>query len=325
MIFAKGMALCSLIMTGVILSVFLSGCSSPLPAGNSPGIQSNTSPIATKNESSPDPAGRETVSLLNSLHLTVHDITIQSVKQKSGKETRMAVIDLSVWNDGVPEGFSITNTSLVCIESDSLQGHTVYPDTGILPGENKTSLLFSTLANGQEKRGTVVFPLLENVKSLVITTKYPDGMIAGQVFVPDLSLGSPPISGSEYPRSLDLVVHSAVQKSSLPGMTPRPGNRIAVINVSVTNKNSSEVVIPRSQLYIQTEEERTLEHGGDRLTREMARDYLVFPLVIPPGETKSGSILYVVRSGTRINHLVLTDSNFVVHAMVDLNRMYRYE
>ena len=69
----------------------------------------------------------------------------------------------------------------------------------------------------------------------------------------------------------------------------------------------------------------TLEHGGNRVTREIARDYLRFPLVIKPGETITGPVLYVISSSTRINTLVLTDSNFVIHSFADVNNIYQYE
>ncbi len=112
---------------------------------------------------------------------------------------------------------------------------------------------------------------------------------------------------------------------TIPGMNLRQDARIAIINVSITNYAGSDVTIPREQLFIQTERSTTLEHGGDRVTREMARQYLRFPLVIRPGETITGPVLYVIHSGTRTNTLVLMDRNGVIQSMVDLNPLYQYK
>jgi hypothetical protein len=310
----------------VIVSVLLSGCLSSDPIENSPGNSPPTSPIPATNEpSQPVTAVEADSPAFPSIQMTVHNITVQTMTQKSGRGIRFAVFDLSLRNDGIKEGFSFTNTSLVCIEIESNDESLLSPDVENLQEISIDPLLPCILAYGQEKRGIVLFPLPEKVKSVVLYTRDTDWTMVGQVYIPDISLGSPAISGSEYPRNLELFVHSAVQTISIPSIKPQTGNKVAVINVSITNKNPYEVYISREHLLIQTERGRTLEHGGDRVEREVARHYLDFPLVIPPGETKSGSLLFIVRSGTRINQLTLSDSNFVINSMVNLNNYYRYE
>ena len=314
------------LFVGVILSVLLSGCLSSDPIENRPGNSSPTSPIPATNEPAQPvtPAEADSPSF-PSIQMTVHNITVQTITQKSGRGIRFAVFDLSLRNDGIKEGFSFTNTSLVCIEIESNDESLLSPDVENLQENSADPLLPCILAYGQEKRGIVLFPLPEKVKSVVLYTRDTDWTMVGQVYIPDISLGSPAISGSEYPRNLELFVHSAVQTISIPSIKPQTGNKVAVINVSITNKNPYEVYISREHLLIQTERGRTLEHGGDRVEREVARHYLDFPLIIPPGETRSGSILFIVRSGTRINQLTLSDSNFVINSMVNLNNYYRYE
>lgn len=143
--------------------------------------------------------------------------------------------------------------------------------------------------------------------------------------IPEISNGSLPDPDYDDQKTLGMRVHSAVQMKTIPGMNLRQDARIAIINVSITNYAGSDVTIPREQLFIQTERSTTLEHGGDRVTREMARQYLRFPLVIRPGETITGPVLYVIHSGTRTNTLVLMDRNGVIQSMVDLNPLYQYK
>jgi hypothetical protein len=134
-----------------------------------------------------------------------------------------------------------------------------------------------------------------------------------------------PLPDQDYKKTLGMSVDSAVQMKTIPGMNLKSGAKIAIINVSITNHADSDVTIQREQLFIRTERGATLEHGGDRVTREMAASYLRFPLHIPPGGTLSGPVLYVIYSGTRVNKLVLMDNNCVFQSMVDLNTIYRYE
>jgi hypothetical protein len=122
-----------------------------------------------------------------------------------------------------------------------------------------------------------------------------------------------------------MTAYSAVQYRTFFGMTSTTGNRHAVINVSITNQGTADMGIPREHLFILTERGMTFEHGGERTYPEIARLFLRFPLVLHPGETRNGSILYIVFPGTRINQLILTDRNYVIQSMVDLNRIYRYE
>jgi hypothetical protein len=326
MTLAGGTILHYKLLVVVILFVLLSGCLSSDPIENSPGNSPPTSPIPSINEpAQPVTAAEADSPAFPSIQMTVHNITVQSMTQKSGKGIRFAVFDLSLRNDRIKEGFSFTNTSLVCIEIESNDESLLFPDVENVQEISADPLIPCTLAYGQENRGIVLFPLPENVKSVVLYARDTDWSMVGQVYIPDISLGSPAISGSEYPRNLELIVHSAVQTSSIPGVKPQAGNKVAVINVSITNKNPYEVYISREHLLIQTERGRTLEHGGDRVERELARHYLDFPLVIPPGEIRSGSILFIVRSGTRINQLTLSDSNFVINSMVNLNNRYHYE
>jgi hypothetical protein len=107
-------------------------------------------------------------------------------------------------------------------------------------------------------------------------------------------------------------------------MTLTSGNKFAVINVSITNHGTADVRIRRENLFILDDRGIALEHGGERETEEVARLFLRFPLVIHPGETRTGQILYIVFPG-RLNKLILTDRNFVINSIADLNGIYRYE
>jgi len=122
---------------------------------------------------------------------------------------------------------------------------------------------------------------------------------------------------------IELTVHSAARYRTLPGWNNREGTVIAVINVSITNDKPTVLWLPRDNLVIRTNlPGSTLEHGGDRLSPEIAGNFLRFPLTIGPGETKTGSIVYIVKSGPPVNNLVLTDQDNVIQAIVDLNRYY---
>jgi hypothetical protein len=263
-------------------------------------------------------------SRFNIIQMTLHNISILSKGQYLGKTSSLIVLDLSLRHNGrLP--LSFTNRSLVGIISVNGLGDMYPSETRYLQNESADPLFPCTLAPGEEKRGTVAFPLYRGVKSMALYLADRDWRVYGELFIPDLSQGNQSIPGTEYPKTLGLVAYSAVQYRSLLGMTLTTGNRHAVINVSITNRGTGDMRIPREQLFILTERGMTFEHGGERTFPEIARLFLRFPLVIHPGETRNGSLLYIVFPGTRINRLVLTDRNFVIHSIVDLNGIYRYE
>jgi hypothetical protein len=134
--------------------------------------------------------------------------------------------------------------------------------------------------------------------------------------------GKPRVAGS--PEKLQITVHSATLSSTLPGFTNNAGTGISVINVSIKNNRDSDWSIARECLVIKTETDTTMEHGGDRVSSDMAGDYLRFPIQIGPRETKTGSLVYIVNTGSSKNDLLLMDGNNVVLARVDLNKIYTY-
>jgi hypothetical protein len=138
-----------------------------------------------------------------------------------------------------------------------------------------------------------------------------------------LGSGNHPVAGS--PEKLQIAINSATLYRTLPGFTIQEGSGISVINVSIRNNLAKEYRISREYLYIQTERGGTLEHGGDRMSSDMAGNYLRFPLTIGPGETKTGSLVYIVYYGTKTSDLVLKDSsNNATMVKVDLNKVYTY-
>jgi len=210
----------------------------------------------------------------------------------------------------------------VCFDQNS--GDRFYPISENLPMEFKDPIIPVTLRPGQEKTGTVVFKLWDSVKSINLYIGYPNWTFIGESIIHDISKNSTDISNVDHPKKIGLIVHSAVQHRTLPGWNNRPGTSIAEINVSITNHQTHDIRLPRENIYILFERGNALEHGGDRTTPEIARNYLRFPLSIAAGETKTGTIVYIIYSGRKINKLVLTDSNFVIHSMVDLNDYYEY-
>ncbi|NLH25071.1 MAG: hypothetical protein GX472_01660 [Methanomicrobiales archaeon] len=336
----------SLFIALLFTALFVTGCTTPtLPTADTPlppvtGIppapdQSEQNPIPDKdtssftppatNQSEQNPIPDKDTSSFDTIAITLHSITMQSRLQGSGREVPLALFNISLRNDGSDESVSIDNTSLILVARGSLDQVYFSPETGTLPEGSTNPLIPVTLDPGQEQRGTVVFQLIEKVHSGVLYVKYPDWTIAGELYIPEISNGSLPDADYDNQKTLGMRVHSAVQMKTIPGMNLRQEARIAIINVSITNYAGSDVTIQREQLFIQTEQSRTLEHGGDRVTKEMARQYLRFPLALQPGETKTGPVLYVIKSGTRTNKLVLMDSNCVIQSMVDLNPLYRYE
>jgi len=307
------------------VSVLAAGCTTqPAPGEHSTELTVATTP-PPMNESTQKPVLEKDASSFDFIEITVHAITVQSRGQTSGTDVPLATFDISLRNNGIPEGFSIDNKSLVLIAPDYPDQVFLFPETEHLP-EGSTNTVFPVqLSLGQETRGTVVFLLRENVRSGVLYVKYPNWTIAGEQYIPEIATGALPRSDQDYPKTLAMTVDSAVQMNTIPGMNLRPGVKIAIINVSITNHADSDVTIRREQLVILAERGVTLEHGGDRVTREMARQYLRFPLHIEPGDTLSGPVLYIIYSGTRTNKLVLMDNNCVFQSIVDLNTMYRYE
>jgi hypothetical protein len=145
----------------------------------------------------------------------------------------------------------------------------------------------------------------------------------GDTVIKNISNGSVNNTNGTSLRPVGLIVHSAAKYRTLPGWNNQEGTCIAVINVSITNYQPTLLWLPRDNLYIKTNlPGSTLEHGGDRVSPEIARNFLRFPVTIGPGETKTGSIVYIVNSGPPVNNLVLTDKNNVPQEMVDLNEYY---
>ena len=310
-----------LLLCIVCVSVLAAGCTThtpPLEHSTDLPVTGTTPPV---NESDQKSVIEKDTSAFDFIEITIHNITVQN----PGTEVPLATFDISLRNDGIPEGFSIDNRSLVLIAPDYPDQVFLYPETEHLP-EGSTNTLFPVhLSLGQETRGTVVFPLRENVRSGVLYVKYPNWTIAGEQYIPEIAHGAMPGSDQDYPKTLAMNVDSAVQMKTIPGMNLLPGAKVAIINVSITNHADSDITIRREQLFILTERGTTFEHGGDRVTRDMARQYLSFPLHIKPGETLSGPVLYIIYSGTRTNKLVLMDNNCVFQSMVDLNPIYQYE
>jgi hypothetical protein len=124
-------------------------------------------------------------------------------------------------------------------------------------------------------------------------------------------------------RPVELIVHSAARYRTLPGWRNLEGTCIVEVNVSITNNKPSDLWLTRDNVYIKTNVPgHALEHGGDRASPEIARRYLRFPITIGPGETKTGSIVYIVYSGPPVNYLVLTDKDNIEQVIVDLNEYY---
>ncbi len=165
------------------------------------------------------------------------------------------------------------------------------------------------------------------------TTTTPPGTLLTGTHTPAMNsesegYGKPPAAGS--PEKIQITVNSATLYHTLPGFTNKAGTGISVINVSIRNNLATDYRISREYLYIRSERDTALEHGGDRLPSDMKGNYLRFPITIGPGETKTGSLVYIVNYGTRVNDLVLagtnvlTEKNVTVLAKVDLNKIYSY-
>jgi len=255
----------------------------------------------------------------------VNNVTVKTVPKRSGDTFSVVVLDLSVKNTGLDESFFFENRSLVSFQSDSEHLFPEYPQFEYSSVNITRPLVNRTADPGEEIRGEVYFFLNPGVDSMSLYVRYPDWTIAGGAYLPDLSNTNRALSDNEYPKYLALEVPSAVRKPTIPGWRASPGHGVAIINVSITNHNHERAVIRSEHLWLLTEKPITLEHGGDKMTPEMARDYLRFPIVVPAGGTTNGSVFFGVYSGTRINKIALVDENLVIHSMVDLNGIYHYE
>jgi len=282
-------------------------------------------PIAATNDSDSHPVIQKHDSTFDSISITVHNITVKSVRKRSGDTFSVVVLNLSVKNGGLDESFFFENRSLVSFQSDSVHLFPEYPQFEYSSVNLTNPLINRTVAPGEEIRGEVYFFLNPGVHSMSLYVRYPDWTIAGGAYLPDLLDATRALSDNEYPKYLALKIPSAVRKASIPGWRASPGHGVAIINVCITNNNSESAIIRSEHLWLLTEKPITLEHGGDQMTQEMARDYLRFPVIVPAGGTTNGSVFFGVYSGTRINKIALADENLVIHSMVDLNGLYRYE
>lgn len=322
----------TLLLSSLILLVVLAGClSSPSggisPSGtlSPPGTNVPDNPLAATNDSVSPPVIQKYSSAFATVSITVNNVTVKTVPKRSGDTFSVVVLDLSVNNTGLDESFFFENRSLVSFQSDSEHLFPEYPQFEYSSVNITRPLVNRTADPGEEIRGEVYFFLNPGVDSMSLYVRYPDWTIAGGAYLPDLSNTNRALSDNEYPKYLALEVPSAVRKPTIPGWRASPGHGVAIINVSITNHNHERAVIRSEHLWLLTEKPITLEHGGDKMTPEMARDYLRFPIVVPAGGTTNGSVFFGVYSGTRINKIALVDENLVIHSMVDLNGIYHYE
>lgn len=322
----------TLLLSSLILLVVLAGClSSPSggisPSGtlSPPGTNVPDNPLAATNDSVSPPVIQKYSSAFATVSITVNNVTVKTVPKRSGDTFSVVVLDLSVNNTGLDESFFFENRSLISFQSDSEHLFPEYPQCEYSSVNITRPLVNRTADPGEEIRGEVYFFLNPGVDSMSLYVRYPDWTIAGGAYLPDLSNANRALSDNEYPKYLALEVPSAVRKPTIPGWRASPGHGVAIINVSITNHNHERAVIRSEHLWLLTEKPITLEHGGDKMTPEMARDYLRFPIVVPAGGTTNGSVFFGVYSGTRINKIALVDENLVIHSMVDLNGIYHYE
>lgn len=319
-------------LLSLLLFISLAGClSSPSggisPSGtlSPPGTNVPDNPLATTNDSVSSQVIQKHYSTFDSISLTVNNITVKSIPKRSGDTFSVVVLNLSVKNGGLDESFLFENRSLVSFQSDSEHLFPEYPQFEYSSVPITNPLINRSAAPGEEIQGDVYFFLNPGVHSMSLSIRYPDWTIVGGAYLPDLSNANRALSDNEYPKYLALEVPSAVRKPTIPGWRASPGHGVAIINVSITNHNHERAVIRSEHLWLLTEKPITLEHGGDKMTPEMARDYLRFPIVVPAGGTTNGSVFFGVYSGTRINKIALADENLVIHSIVDLNSIYQYE
>ena len=310
--------------------VLLSGCTSTtphsitsLPTSSPPDSSAPDATVMLANESNNNSPVLSRLDISESVLVTIHTWSMYTLRNRAGNDFSVVVFNLSIKNEGLGESFYLDNRSIVSFQSDHEGLNPQYPQEYKVPVTDP--LLNRSIAPGEEIRGEVSFYLNKNVRSMPLYVRYPNWTIVGGAYLPDISDVPQSISDREYPKNLEMIVPSAVQKATLPGFNLRPGNQIAIINVSITNHNPTDVTIQRENLLLLTERSVTLEHGGDRLNPEMARDYLRFPIHLHPGETRSGPVIFIIYSRTSTNKLALTDSHYVVNSLVDLNGIYRFE
>ena len=291
------------------------------------GNNGNNSPIsvptgatqAIRNEPEQNSILEKDSSGFDSIRITIHNATVHTLRQRSGKEFSVIVFEVSMKNERLNEAFVFENESLICFQSDYEHFYPEYPQVDYHQVNITDPLLLRSVAPGEQIQGEVYFYLNKNVRSMAFYVKYPNWSVVGGTFIPDLSDVTQCIPDREYQKNIELVVHSAVQKGSLPDYHTSPGHKVAIINVSITNNNPTDIIIRSENFLLLTERHITLEHARGRA------NYLKFPFTIRPGETKSGSVLMGIYSGTRTNKIALTDKNFVIHSLIDLNGIYRYE
>lgn len=306
----------------IVVHILISGCF--VNQNITPDLPSTTVEFIPENQEKNFTGTHETDKILaepndravfDSVNVTVH--SLETIHK--GKEN-FVFLTLTLVNEKISEGFSLDTASLVCFDQNS--GDRFYPVSENLPMELKDPILPATLRMGQEKKGTVVFNVWDSVKSINVYVGYPNGTFVGESVISDISQNSTDISDVVPPKKMGLIVHSAVQHRTLPGWNNQPGTSIAEINVSITNYQPHDIRLIRENIFILFERGMALEHGGDRTTPEIARNYLRFPLSIAAGDTETGTIVYIIYRGRKINQLVLTDRNFVIHSMADLNDHY---
>jgi len=278
------------------------------------------------NQSDQAPPIKDTTTSFDDIRITVHDSTMKSLKKRSGDTFSVILLNISLKNEGIDDTFFLDNRSLVCFQSDGNHLFPEYPQSDYYQVKITNPLLPCTAAPGEEVRGDVYFFWNKNaVAGMPLYVRSPDWTIVGGVYIPDIAEATRTIPNGEYPKDLGLEVPSAVRKATVPGWRASPGHGIAIINVSITNHRPSDVTVQSEHLLLLTEKPITLEHGGDKLSPEMARDYLRFPFVIHANETRSGSVFFGVYSGTKVNKIALTDEKYMIQSLVDLNGIYRYE
>jgi hypothetical protein len=309
--------------------VIFAGCVS-YPNPDSP-VENNLpadipSGVPLLNQSDHAPPGKDTTASFDDIRITVHDSTVKSLRKRSGDTFSVILLNVSVKNEGLDEVFFFDNRSLVCFQSDSDHLFPEYPQSDYHQVNITNPLLPCTAAPGEEVRGDVYFYWNKGaVPGMPLYVRTPDWTIVGGVYIPDIAEATRTIPDREYPKDLELVVPSAVRKATVPGWRSSPGHGIAIINVSITNRHPFDVTIRSEHLLLLTEKAITLEHGGDKLSPEMARDYIRFPFAVPANETRSGSVFFGVFSGTKVNKIALTDEKYMIQSLIDLNGIYQYE
>jgi len=199
-----------------------------------------------------------------------------------------------------------------------VKDHAMVLTTGIIMGIFLFLLLVSGCMSQQPGDNSI-----QPTPAVTTTPTVTQAMITSEPVVNNPSTGFVKHEGTNL-KKLTLTVNSADRYKTLPGWSNQEGTAIAIINVSITNNLATDYRLSREYIPIRTERDNALEHGGDRTSPDIARNFLRFPLTIGPDETKTGSIVYIVNTGRRTNNLVLTDSDSVTISSVDLNQIFQY-